>query len=191
MMANEFSLKLAKSIRLEILANTAKGIDKDGNPFTPYSDRPFAMPAGAVANKQTARRLQKKQTKNDPIITWFRHRNSGKHWIIWHKGYSHYKKTFYHSSTPDLAATEGMQKGFTILDNKDNWNTETIFKNQKIILPIPEMYIVLGWNKIEEQKKAFWNMQKRSDGKKGRDMLGLPEKQLNSLVRGFVRTNFI
>jgi len=181
MMANEFSLKLAKSIRLEILANTAKGIDKDGNPFTPYSDRPFAMPAGAVANKQTARRLQKKQTKNDPIITWFRHRNSGKHWIIWHKGYSHYKKTFYHSDKVNLSATESMLKSFMVLDVKDRYKEEQIFENQKIILPIPEVWIRLGWLNDTERNKAYWNKLK------GRNMLGLPENKLNPLISKYVR----
>ena len=163
-MANEFSLKLAKAIQKEILENTAKGIDKDGNPFTPYSTRPFAMPAGAVANKQTARRLQKKQTKEDPFITWFMRR--GKHWIVWHKGYSHYKETFYHKSKPDLEATGGFIKAFTIIHHKDIWRTATIFRNQKIQLPIPEMYITLGWEKDEHRKVAFWNMQKRNNGKK-------------------------
>lgn len=61
-MVIEYSQKQLKNIGLHLLSlirdRTAKGIDKDGKPFIPYSTRPFKIPY-ATATKSAVKQLIK------------------------------------------------------------------------------------------------------------------------------------
>ena len=53
---------MVKQLGIDIInaikANTQAGTDRYGNRFIPYSQRPFAMPYGAVSNKTKARKAR-------------------------------------------------------------------------------------------------------------------------------------
>jgi hypothetical protein len=197
------SKKLAQLIRGAIVENTLAGFDKDGKPFDKYSDKPFAMPHGAVANKAKLKKAiaeSKRLVKasSDPIVKVFQ-KDGGSHWITWMGGYKDYKKIMYTesktvnmagssvtvspSATVNLFATGGMLKSFGVLKTIEKYKQDTIFDNQKITLPVPEVRITLGWQSTIEGDKAFYNI------KRGRNMLGLPQKKLNNLVGGFIKVH--
>jgi hypothetical protein len=196
---NKWSSKLlAIDIVKAIQTQTKKGFDKDGKKFKEYSERPFAMPYQAITRK----------SKADPYLIWLSELNAhnsnkktsskvgkakgvkylaktqtGKKYIkvLWWGGYKDYKKTMYDTDTVNLSASEAMISSFGVLNVREEWKQESIFEGQKFMLPIPEIYIKLGWSDDTQAQKAYWNI------KRGRNMLGLPQKKLNNLVRGFVR----
>ena len=74
-----------------------------------------------------------------------------------------------------------MLKSFGVLSVREKWLQESIFDKQKFTLPVPEIWITLGWINNAEIQKVKWNINR------DRNMLGLPEKKLNSLVVGFAK----
>ena len=184
-MATKISKALAQAIRVAIVENTLAGFDKDGKPFNKYSDKPFAMPAGAVSNKTKLKQAQKKSKNTpDPIVKVFTNNKTGGIWITWMGGYKDYKTMMGHDAKVNLSFTGGMLKSFGVLKVLEQWKTDSIFEGQKFTLPIPEIEITLGWQDKEKAKIAYWNKQR------GRDILGLPYKKLNPLVAGFLKSNF-
>jgi len=184
------SKKLAQLIRAEVIENTLAGLDKDGKPFKEYSTNPFTMPYQAIARKEKA----------DPYLIWLSEHNknssnsargikylsktqTGKKYIkvLWWGGHKEYKKTMYGTDTVNLSATGGMLKSFGVLSVREKWLQESIFDKQKFTLPVPEIWITLGWKDAIQAQKAYWNINR------DRNMLGLPEKKLNSLVVGFAK----
>ena len=168
------SKKLAKKIRDKIVANTKEGKDKDGNKFTEYSDKPFAMPYGAVTNK-------KKLKNNKSVVSYFINPNTKGLWVTWLNGYKQYKEIMYGHNKVNLLNTGGMLRSFTTLNitqKGDSGGTSTLKTNfGDFQIPIPEeVRITLGWTDKEKAKIAYYNKLK------GRDMFGLAKTDLDKIV---------
>jgi hypothetical protein len=136
-----------------IKQRTLEGIDKDGNPFKPYSTRPFAMPAGAMTQRT------RKSLYKDGKIQYFK--RNGKLWVVVKDGYAGFKKvnnnkTAY-DGTVNLSATGDMMRGITVLSASNNT-------------------ITIGTTRTEAAKKLMWNIDK------GRNPLGITASDLNDPV---------
>ena len=177
------SKELAERIKAAIIENTLAGKDKHGKDFKPYSTRPFAMPYGAVANKK---KLEKAIKDNQASV--HRHKKTKGLWITWLEGgYKRYKQTMFggknaNANLPNLWATGGMLKSFTRLKVANKGASDKTYKLKTSFgdfdIPLPqEVHITLGWTDKEKAKIAYYNKLK------GRDMFGLPPKQLNDIVK--------
>jgi len=172
------SLAIALKIREAIVENTLAGKDKDGKPFKPYSTRPFKMPYGAISNK-------KKLKANRDNVRYFTNRKTGGLWVTWLKGYSDYKFMMRGNNRPNLQLSGGLLKSFSVLKVAEKGNSgrtsklETSYGSFEVPIPA-EVYIELGWKKEERGKIAYYNKLK------GRDMLGLPQNQLENIVKEMV-----
>ena len=175
------SKKLAQEIKSEIVKNTLAGKDRYGKNFKQYSTKPFAMPHGAVANKTKLKKVTDGKRKKKGIVSLFTSKKSGNVWVTWLNGYKEYKKIMYGNTNPNLYATGGLLKSFTVLKVKNKGKLDATYTLKtsvgEVQLPFPEeVRITLGWTDKEKTKIAYYNKIK------GRDMLGLPQKQLKQIV---------
>ena len=181
------SIKLAEAIKSAIIKNTLTGKDKHGKEFKRYSTRPFAMPYGAVANKQKLKQASDTKKKKKGKIKYWKNPNTKGMWVTWlYGGYKGYKKAMFGNDKPNLWATGGMLKSFTRLkvnEKGDSSGTYTLKTNfGEFQIPIPnEVHITLGWTDKEKAKIAYYNKLK------GRDMLGLPPKQIENIVNDMIK----
>ncbi len=144
-----------KRIGLHILSmirdRTAKGIDKDGKPFKPYSTNPFKMPY-AVATKSAVKKL----IQDGKAILFNR---GGTKFVLIKSGYLDYKKLVYNGTSYDgtvnLMLTGRMLQDLNVLR----------FDNNQIII---------GFNNMEMAQRAMFNINR------GRDFLGLSDADLQN-----------
>jgi len=175
---------LALLIRNKIVENTQKeGKDKDGIPFKPLSTRPFSMPHGAITNKA-------KKKKNPNEIRYFRKRKNDPSslWVTWLNGYKRYKEIMYGNSMSNLTATGKMLDTFSVLrvvEKGDSGGTTTLKTDfGEFQIPIPkEVCIKLGWNSKNKEQGKIAEYHKKN----GRDMLGLPQKQIENIVNDMLK----
>jgi len=187
-----------------IKQQTKKGLDKDGKPFKPYSDRPFAMPYQAITRKSKAdpyliwlselnahnanRKTRRSQNKINSArgVKYLAKTRTGKKYIkvLWWGGHKEYKKTMYGSDKVDLHASGDMMNSFGVKKTEDIDLYAVVLNNKKIKLPIKGANIVLGWNDREQGQKAFWNI------KRGRNMLGLPKKISSTIIYKYYKEQY-
>jgi hypothetical protein len=189
------SKKLAEIIRAKIIENTLAGKDKYGKDFKPYSTRPFAMPSGAVANKKKLEKSADTKKQKKGVVS-FHTTKKGALWVTWLGGYKQYKKIMYEgkprlfnksfsAEKPNLWATGGMLKSFAVLSvtNKGAGGATYKLKTNfgEFNIPIPEVVdITLGWTDKKKADIARYNKER------GRDMFGLPPKELDEIVKKMV-----
>jgi len=175
---------LAVLLREKIKDNTKEGIDKDGNPFKAYSTKPFAMPSGAVANKQKMKKVTDTKRTKKGIVS-FHKTKKGSLWVTWLNGYKEYKRIMFgQSDKVNLFNTGNMVDSFAVLRVKESKKNNIITKFGDLKSPIPtEVKITLGWKGPrgkELSKIAGYNRDK------GRDMLGLPQTDINKIIKGMI-----
>jgi hypothetical protein len=133
-----------------ILERTESGIDAQGNEFKEYSERPFAMPSGAIP--KGTRALMLEQGK----LSYFK-RNK-KTWVVIKDGYISLKKTIYRKTNwdgrPNLIMTGKMLRAMKVVNVGNN-------------------KIVIGFMRSEEAEKAGWNAER------GREILGINDNDMN------------
>lgn len=135
-----------------IRARTLRGLDKQGNPFKPYSTKPLAIPSGAIT-KRAAKELVKSQE-----AAYFE--RNGKLWIVIQGGYkaakAAMKKQTDWDGTVNLSLSGAMLKDLTPLTYDTEGN------------------ITIGFASTENAKKARYNRFY------GREFLGLTDAEMNA-----------
>lgn len=81
--------KAALLVISTIRKNTNAGLDSKGQPFQPYSRKPFGMPLAAFLDKTTKRQRTKLNAEGDLQI--YRNKRTGKRWVIIDGGYYNFK----------------------------------------------------------------------------------------------------
>ena len=141
-----------------IVERTQKGIGANGNPFTPYSELPFAMPFGGItlrARKNLGDKLKVFKTK------------LGKLWAVIEGGYAAFKAAAYpQDGSVNLTATGRMLNALTVIAT-DPANNSTI----------------LGFTNGEEALKA-WYQNEAGAGKSRtiRKFLGFTDQEKGELA---------
>lgn len=152
-MVIEYSQKQLKIIGLHLLSlirdRTAKGIDKDGKPFIPYSTRPFKIPY-AAATKSAVKELVK---QGKALII----NQNGVTKAIIKTGYLDYKKLVYkdtaYDGTVNLMLTGRMMQDLNVIRIENN-------------------QVVIGFGNVQMAERAAQNI------RRGRDFLGLSPADL-------------
>lgn len=162
----EYRLEQVKRIALHCIKliqdRTLKGLDKDGNEFKKYSERPFKIPYGA-GNNRTIKML----LSNESAVI----RKIGNEiYVIIKTGYAGYKKAYMSNTTYDgtvnLSMTGAMLRDLTPLSYDNSSFT-------------------IGFNNIELAERASFNIQR------GRDFLGLsPNDLLDKRLQELLAENF-
>lgn len=131
---------------------TLKGIDKDGEPFKAYSNKPFKMPF----SRGTKRALDDLIKRGEAQVI----KQNGVVYVIVKTGYLGYKKAYMqktsYDGTVNMTLTGEMMRNFTVIETNDNSFT-------------------LGFTDTEMAQRAVYNQQK------GRDFIGLSNADLNDL----------
>lgn len=133
---------------------TGQGIDADGNPFAPYSEKPFAMPLGGI----TARARTALGEKLHEFTT-----SQGALWAVIEGGYKAFKAAAFpqDSGSVNLTQTGRMLSGLTVVGTDPSTNTVSI-----------------GFTNSEDALKA-WYHNKAGAGKSKtiRKFMGLTEAE--------------
>ncbi len=142
-----------------IKENTLRGIDKDGKPFAPYSEKPFAAPAGSLTQKVRAR-LDK-----DGKLTFFEKGDTK--WVRVEGGYKLVKsiKRPSDGGVVNLTDTGKLLRGLRFL-SIDN-----------------EGAIRIGWDDPELALLAYYhNVSGAGKGRVVRKFLGIPDAELQAIA---------
>ena len=121
-----------KAISL-IRERTLAGVDANGQPFAPYSQKPFARPLGGITRQTRAALGQKLQ-----VFTT----SGGKKWAVIEGGYAAYKaaKRPNDGGKVNLSDTFGMLRALTITKIDEGTNT-----------------VQIGFTREEEALKALYH----------------------------------
>jgi hypothetical protein len=178
---------IAALIRSEIDKRTLAGKDKDGKPFPEYSTKPFAMPWGAVVNKNKMKKLikaGKKKGEQNSNVKYFKRKNkSGKFglWIVFLGGYKVYKKIMRGTDKPNLWMTGTMMKSLKVLKVQEDWGTPIKTKYGDFQTTIPSSTkITIGWSDEAMAKIAEYNIKRK------RDVLGIEQEKLDKIVKNYI-----
>lgn len=157
---SEADLRAVGLLGIQIITErTARGIDADGEPFKPYSAKPFAMPAGAVT--QRARAALKKE------LSFFKTKR-GELWMIVQGGYEALKRAAYpqDAGTVNLWAKGLMIPALTIVS-----------------VDVAARTVVLGFTDQEQATKAFYhNVAGAGRGHVIRRFLGFTDEERGQLA---------
>jgi len=176
---------LALDLINAIKANTQSGKDRFGKRFTPYSQRPFAMPYGAVLSK-----AKRKQAIKAGEISFFRNTKGEKRkatkglWITWRGGYRQYKgfmKPNENTAVVNLDLTGRMLRNIRLKNIDLSEHLELVLNKENMItgatIRVPTVEITIGFGMEKEALKAEWNINR------GRDFMGLPDAQLDEIIK--------
>jgi hypothetical protein len=135
---------------------TEAGIDKDGNPFDPYSTDWFAMPAGGMLKKD--RKIMDDLNRSGDL-SYFTTK-AGKLWMLV-RGYDIFKKNFNPSEyvgNVNLRSTGDMLDSMIVTKvDKANGTFQ------------------IGWQDTELAERAYWNQLR------GREFLGFTKEERQKL----------
>jgi len=168
---------LCTSILDALKSNTRSGIDRAGERFKPYSERPFWMPYGAIYDKWA---FWNYENSNSDKVSW-----SHKYYVlgvVWKGGYKDYKGVMLQGKTNtdivDLTFTGAMLESLVFnYELKDNNSFKIELLSQEVEIPLlPTIEITIYFDDDEQALKAQWNYGK------GRDFMGLPEDILSDVV---------
>lgn len=150
--------RIGLAVIQRIRANTLRGIGADGQPFAPYSTKPFARPAGGITKKAIA------TLKASGEITFFK-REGKSTWVVIEGGYLALKKAMRPADgdTPNLTDKGSMLRALTVVS-------------------VTGDEIVIGFTRESESEKAFWH---NVAGKTLRKFLGLPDADLKEIIEEF------
>jgi len=179
--------KIAEQIKERILYNTSQGVDKYGQPFKPYSTRPFAMPYGSAMRQGISK--SDIRDKNKANI-FQRVGKKPKLWVAWLGGYTQYKgligkdgakvnlKLTGNMLDSLYARSESIRSFFDIDLSQFDSN---ITGNMRI--DIPEFDVIIGFTNSEAEQIAYWNILRE------RDFLGLTDDEVEDVLQHFINLN--
>ena len=131
---------------------TAKGLDKDGKPFKPYSTNAFKVPYS-----QSTKSAVLQLIKDGKAILFNR---GGVKFALIKSGYLDYKKLIFkgtsYDGTVNLMLTGRMLQDLNVLRTDNN-------------------QIVIGFNNMEMAERAMYNI------KRGRDFMGFSDADLQDI----------
>ncbi len=167
-LSNAILLRIGKQSIVIIKQRTAKGIFLEGS--TPgsdqYSDKPFAMPAGALKKKDLFMKIKNGEVGDD---AQFFTTKAGKLWVAIKHGYKWVREqSRKQSSNVDLRWTGGLMRSLAVNVNVD-----------KGIIAIYHR------DKRTQQLAEWHNIKGAGKGKVIRKYLGLSEEELQKLVANF------
>jgi hypothetical protein len=197
--------ELSNFLTLKIIENTQSVIDKKGDKFIAYSTMPFAMPYGAIANKEKAKPYlvgakdvedynlgkKTKQTSKVAYAKGFQFQiKDGSMWVVWLGGYADYKGLMrpLDKGVVNLTFTGNMLQN---LKESTKFETKEVRVNLsdfgieglegEFVLDLPEILFEFGFSEETAKKVAEYNIER------GRDFLGLTDKDIEEVVKGWMQ----
>lgn len=156
-----------------IVERTQEGLDVEGRPFPPYSERPLSIPAGALwspGSRTAARRL-----KAQGQLRYWRNRRTGSLWVTIQGGYRAYKEARFpgQGGQVNLTLTGTMMRSLAVLD------VETSERGG---------VITIGFRQAEAAERAYWHeVTGAGRSRVRRRFLGLTPGEMEELERAIVR----
>ena len=180
--------KIAETIKQKILENTAKGIDRFGQPFKPYSTNPFSMPYASAMKMGV-----KKQDINDKNkARIFNSKYKGKNWlwVTWLGGYKQYRGLIDKQTDPVNLNINGFMLSKLYAQSKIIQPLFIIDLSQydsnitgKLEVEIPEFEVTIGFTDSEAEQLAQWNLLKE------REFLGLTDEDVYEVLEKILNTD--
>jgi len=177
---------VAKQIKEKILENVAKGIDRFGQPFIPYSEKPFKMPYASAMRAGVSKDDINDKTKANIFTKKWRGKNWL--WVTWLGGYKQYRRLIKKQTEPVnlningymlkniYARAESIRSFFEV--DMSEFDSNLI---GKLVVDIPEFDVIIGFSETKAEKIALNNILR------AREFLGLTDKEVNEILEIYLK----